>query len=84
MIRTTSLGPLGLKVGAQGLGCLNLTGFYGKPSGCAAAFQTVDRALDLGVTLLDTANAYGADTDAGFGGTRPSSVKRFELVGGVA
>ena len=40
--------------------------------------------LDLGVTLLDTANAYGADTDAGFGGTRPSSVKRFELVGGVS
>jgi aryl-alcohol dehydrogenase-like predicted oxidoreductase len=69
MTRTTNLGPLGLTVSAQGLGCLNLTGFYGKSFDRDTALATVRQALDSGVTLFDTADSYGAHTDAGFGGS---------------
>ena len=65
MIRTTTLG--GLKMGAQGLGCMNLTGFYGKPFDADAALRAVDKALELGVTLLDSSDTYGHYT-VGFGG----------------
>jgi aryl-alcohol dehydrogenase-like predicted oxidoreductase len=55
-IPARSLG--GLSVGAIGLGCMSFGGSYGDP----AAFDptaVIHRALDLGVTLLDTADAYG-------------------------
>jgi aryl-alcohol dehydrogenase-like predicted oxidoreductase len=67
MIRKTELGN-GLEVGAQGLGCMNLTGFYGRPFDEPVALATVKQALDLGITLLDTADEYGTVTQAGFGG----------------
>ena len=47
-----------LEVGAIGLGCMSFGGSYGD----ASAFDptaVIHRALDLGVTLLDTADAYG-------------------------
>ncbi|WP_439941240.1 aldo/keto reductase [Streptomyces sp. BBFR115] len=47
-----------LTVGAQGLGCLGLSEFYG-PVDPDTAVTVVRRALDLGVTLLDTADVYG-------------------------
>ncbi|MGW0032290.1 aldo/keto reductase [Streptomyces sp. NPDC003314] len=47
-----------LTVGAQGLGCLGLSEFYG-PVAPDTAVATIRRALDLGVTLLDTADVYG-------------------------
>ncbi|MER5521350.1 aldo/keto reductase [Streptomyces sp. NPDC002763] len=47
-----------LTVGAQGLGCLGLSEFYG-PVDPATAAAVIRRALDLGVTLLDTADVYG-------------------------
>ncbi|MFE9427586.1 aldo/keto reductase [Kitasatospora sp. NPDC006697] len=50
------IGPLA--VGAQGLGCLGLSEFYG-PVAEADALAVIHRALDLGVTLLDTADVYG-------------------------
>ncbi|MET7508640.1 aldo/keto reductase [Streptomyces albidoflavus] len=49
------LGTLG--VGAQGLGCLGMSEFYG-PTDEAEALATVHEALELGVTLLDTADVY--------------------------
>ncbi len=48
----------GLEVSAIGLGCMSLASMYG-PADEAAALATVHRALDLGVTLLDTADVYG-------------------------
>ncbi|MFE9664217.1 aldo/keto reductase [Streptomyces sp. NPDC005955] len=50
-----------LTVGAQGLGCLGLSEFYGSygPVDPQRAIATVRHALDLGVTLLDTADVYG-------------------------
>ncbi|MFE3280837.1 aldo/keto reductase [Nocardia sp. NPDC059239] len=59
MSKTAKLGPSDLEVGAQGLGCQNLTGCYGRQFDEDSAIATLNRALDLGVTLLDTADSYG-------------------------
>ncbi|WP_238015172.1 aldo/keto reductase [Dactylosporangium sp. AC04546] len=56
-MRTTVLD--GLTVSAQGLGCMGMSGVYG-PTDWDASIATVRRALDLGVTFLDTADIYGA------------------------
>jgi aryl-alcohol dehydrogenase-like predicted oxidoreductase len=55
-MRTTALGEL--TVSAQGLGCMGMSGVYG-PSDWDASIATIQRAIDLGVTLLDTADIYG-------------------------
>ncbi|WP_326951757.1 aldo/keto reductase [Amycolatopsis sp. NBC_01307] len=49
----------GLEVGAQGLGCMGMSQAYGVFDNEDESIATVHRALDLGVTLLDTANVYG-------------------------
>ncbi|WP_328606385.1 aldo/keto reductase [Amycolatopsis sp. NBC_00345] len=48
----------GLEVGAQGLGCMGMSEFYGEGDD-AESTATIHRALELGVTLLDTADMYG-------------------------
>ncbi|MDX2592892.1 MULTISPECIES: aldo/keto reductase [Streptomyces] len=53
-----TLGSQGLTVSAQGLGCMGMSAFYGSTD-TAESLATIDRALDLGVTLLDTAESYG-------------------------
>ncbi|MFI5780945.1 aldo/keto reductase [Nocardia sp. NPDC051570] len=58
MIGTRNLGEL--TVGAQGLGCMGMSQSYGVRSNDEESIATIHRALDLGVTLLDTANVYGA------------------------
>lgn len=58
MIRQRVLGSAGLKVSAQGLGCMGMTFGYG-PVDENDAFATVRRALDLGISLFDTADMYG-------------------------
>ena len=45
-------------VSALGLGCMGMSGAYG-PADEAEALRTIDRALELGVTLFDTADTYG-------------------------
>jgi aryl-alcohol dehydrogenase-like predicted oxidoreductase len=51
-----------LPVSAMGLGCMGMSEFYG-PTDEAEAIATIHRALDLGVTLLDTADMYGPYTN---------------------
>src|SRR5579864_9073427 len=59
------LGGTGLKVSRLALGCGNFGGigsapaFYGMGDTEAQAFELLDRALDLGITTFDTADAYG-------------------------
>ncbi|RKT14318.1 aryl-alcohol dehydrogenase-like predicted oxidoreductase [Paraburkholderia sp. RAU2J] len=57
-MRTVSLGNEGLTVSAQGLGCMGMSTTYG-PSDEQESLATLGRALDLGVTFFDTAEAYG-------------------------
>ena len=52
------LGTSGLKVSAIGLGCMGMSQSYGAPDD-EESIRTLHRALDLGVTLIDTADAYG-------------------------
>jgi aryl-alcohol dehydrogenase-like predicted oxidoreductase len=52
------LGKNGPRVSAIGLGCSGMTGDYGVPDD-AESLATLHRAMELGVTLLDTADAYG-------------------------
>ena len=57
-MRTRTLGRDGLKVSALGLGCMGMSDFYaGRDE--AESIATIERALDRGVTLLDTADMYG-------------------------
>ena len=56
-MRTTKLGDL--TVSAQGLGAMGMSEFYG-PGDWDESIATIHRALDLGVTFIDTADAYGA------------------------
>jgi aryl-alcohol dehydrogenase-like predicted oxidoreductase len=52
------LGRQGPMVSAIGLGCMGMSEFYG-PHDDAESVATIQRALDLGITLLDTADMYG-------------------------
>src|SRR5271156_4310694 len=54
-----SLGSSGIAVSAIGLGCMSLSGIYGA-SGDADGLALIREALDGGITLLDTSDAYGA------------------------
>ncbi|WP_187976450.1 aldo/keto reductase [Mycetocola sp. JXN-3] len=68
-MKTTTLGseitPGGaLSVGRLGLGCMGMSAFYsGAGLDDAASICTIHRALDLGVTLIDTAEIYGPHTN---------------------
>ncbi len=57
-MRQRKLGKQGLTVSAVGLGCMGMSEFYG-PGDEAESIATLHRALELGVTLLDTADMYG-------------------------
>jgi aryl-alcohol dehydrogenase-like predicted oxidoreductase len=52
------LGSGGLEVSAEGLGCMGMSEFYGEGDD-TESIATIHRALDLGVTFLDTADMYG-------------------------
>ena len=56
-MRTTTLGQLA--VSAQGLGCMGMSEWYGATD-WDESVATIHRALDLGVTFIDTADIYGA------------------------
>ena len=52
----------GLDVSELGLGCMGMSEVYGSAS-ATEAIDTIHRALDLGITLLDTADVYGPFTN---------------------
>ncbi len=57
-----TLGGQGLAVSAEGLGCMGMSAFYGAFDDTEST-ATIHRALDLGVTFLDTADIYGPHTN---------------------
>ncbi|MFF0134988.1 aldo/keto reductase [Streptomyces sp. NPDC005227] len=57
-IATARLGADGPEVGVQGLGCMGMSWAYGPPD-AEQSRAALSRALELGVTLFDTADAYG-------------------------
>ncbi|MEJ7811490.1 MAG: aldo/keto reductase [Gemmatimonadaceae bacterium] len=62
LLPTRPLGRQGLASSALGLGCMGMSEFYG-PSDERESVATIHRALELGVTLLDTADMYGPFTN---------------------
>lgn len=57
------LGSHGPLVSALGLGCMGMSDFYSTGADRLEAIATLHRALELGVTLLDTADMYGPHTN---------------------
>lgn len=62
-MKTRTLGKNGPEVSAIGLGCMGMAAFYGQASSEEQAAEVIHRALDLGVTLFDTAEMYGPHTN---------------------
>jgi aryl-alcohol dehydrogenase-like predicted oxidoreductase len=62
MLPLRKIGSQGLEVSAIGLGCMGMSQSYGVPDD-RESVATLHRALELGVTLLDTAEAYGPFTN---------------------
>lgn len=60
---TRTLGPDGPAVSALGLGCMGLSHAYGAPTERTAAIALLREAVELGVTLFDTAEVYGPYTN---------------------
>jgi aryl-alcohol dehydrogenase-like predicted oxidoreductase len=61
-MQTVPLGSQGLIVSRQGLGCMGMSEFYGRGDD-SESIATIHRALELGVTLLDTSDVYGPYTN---------------------
>src|SRR2546430_10433098 len=57
-MKVRKLGSGGLAVSAIGLGCMGMSQSYG-PGDDEQSARTLHRAIDLGVTLIDTADVYG-------------------------
>jgi aryl-alcohol dehydrogenase-like predicted oxidoreductase len=86
---TRSIGSQGLEAAPLGLGCMGMSEFYGTADE-GEAVRTIHRALELGVTLLDTADMYGPFTNEKlvgravreWGGERPLIATKFANVRG--
>ncbi|MEX6429753.1 MAG: aldo/keto reductase [Ferrimicrobium sp.] len=61
-MRQRRLGQQGLQVSMVGLGCMGMSEFYG-PANDAESIKVIHRAIELGVTFLDTADMYGPFTN---------------------
>lgn len=62
-MKTRTLGRHGPLVSALGLGCMGMSAFYGGRQDDASAIAVIHRALDDGITFLDTADMYGPHTN---------------------
>ena len=61
-METRKLGRNGPEVPALGLGCMGMTGIYGEPNE-PESIATIHRAIELGMNLIVTSDAYGAGTN---------------------
>ncbi|KAL3692172.1 hypothetical protein R1sor_005823 [Riccia sorocarpa] len=58
-----ALGSQGFKVSAQGLGCMGMSAFYGPPKPEDEMVVLIRKAVDHGITMLDTSDVYGPHTN---------------------
>ena len=58
-MKTRKLGNTGVDIPAIGLGCMGMSSVYGAADD-ATSISVIHRAIELGVTFLDTADIYGA------------------------
>jgi len=61
-MKESKLGSQGLVASQMGLGCMGMSEFYG-PHKDRESLKVIDRALELGINFLDTADAYGPYTN---------------------
>jgi aryl-alcohol dehydrogenase-like predicted oxidoreductase len=59
-IEKRTLGKSGIKVSAIGLGCMSMSGIYGKGDD-EISIEVIRHAIDRGINFIDTADAYGKD-----------------------
>jgi aryl-alcohol dehydrogenase-like predicted oxidoreductase len=78
LLRQRTLGSEGLVVSELGLGCMSMSDFYGTEDD-GESVATIHRALDLGVTFLDTSDMYGPFTNERLVGRAVAS-RREEVV----
>lgn len=62
LMKKKKLGSQGLEVSEMGLGCMGMSEFYGQTDEIEAT-KTIHRALELGITMFDTADIYGYDEE---------------------
>ena len=75
-MQNVPLGSQGLTVSRQGLGCMGMSEFYGRRDD-AESIATIHRALELGVTFLDTSDMYGPHQTSGWSARRsPAAATR--------
>jgi aryl-alcohol dehydrogenase-like predicted oxidoreductase len=81
-MRTTTLGEKGPEVGVVGLGCMGMTFAYDMTAERdeAASVAVIHQALDLGATLIDTADVYGPYTNEALVGRALSGARRERAV----
>ena len=81
-MRTTTLGSNGPEVGVMGLGCMGMTWAYDMEAqrDDATSIAVIQQALDLGVTLIDTADVYGPFTNEELVGRALAGARRERAV----
>ncbi|MBR7828258.1 aldo/keto reductase [Actinospica sp. MGRD01-02] len=81
-MRTTTLGSTGPQVGIIGLGCMGMTASYDleTPRDEATSISVIHQALDLGATLIDTADVYGPHSNEELVGRALAGARREQAV----
>jgi len=78
-MKTRRLGKNGPTVSALGLGCMGMTGIYGEPNE-PESIATIHRAIDLGMNLIVTSDAYGAGANEDLVGRAMKGMRNRVLV----
>ena len=79
MLKKRKLGNQGLEVSELGLGCMGMSWAYGAPDE-QESLATLDRAIELGISFFDTAEAYGPFSNEEFLGRELKRYPRHQMV----